>query len=842
MFNLVDAVGRTPVTLSVKQRIAEGLSHAGTSNTLKVVSYNCILGIMGGIGSGAVRQFCWFAIVVLVAHWFLAHTFFITVLSIDIQRLELDELLRRDTSSAPSLVRHDSNTSKQPRSGWAKLGHVLKRLLKGRATTNVSLLLLLAITATLYYTTYSTNVNGPQTKPFLRAVTRNHLNTPNEFENLSPDWQLWKTLTPEKPETNVLHIRVEQPLVVTLIHEHSPSQNNRTHRTQSWAAFRLAVWLLKIMVLPIAVTTGLLWLLLLYLLKDAELLEAQQHHVDSDPSEEESVKSLQGHVSFSTLPRAFSSDVELIASSRDGQVIVSVGLRNEITVWNQATRTHMSIDATNLLLRTATSSHANLTLSSVAVEENGEYFAVGTGSGVVAVWKIDTTSIRSLIHLSLENSSAGVTDLQFGKPLPRLKLDYSAPPHLQSNLPNSEFEDLVVLLATFENGIAAKWTINEFATLSYVKPTQNSIISNVFLVRVAPENQILVAFAFDDGSLELVETGDTLPIILPNYHIRPGTQSDLVSHVHACRSELNGTKRLVVATATESGIVSLWDGCTSECISVLEDAAGRVTHLRISPIQCETCHYCGQLPLESISIAFSIDYVVRFFMLYLQDQTRRCSCTRKQLKHASSSDHLGRRSRSDSGTSSLMGSPRIPRARLATAFETPAFPVSGHGVHQRRVSEKEPGRRSSELLNISPSNEDHDGGFHLLPPLDGTSTPMQSPVSFWRNAIAILVREITCERGEWDAWGGEYVGIRRRPRSQGKTRSEMKASVRFHNSVLGLTGATMERWEVWTFDPVLAQMRSSVLVALALKPPEASSCAFAGFGNTIGVLHYSNNL
>jgi hypothetical protein len=87
----IDAVGKTPVTLSVKQRIAEGLSHAGTSNTLKVVSYNCILGVMGGIGSGAVRQFCWFAIVVLVAHWFLAHTFFITVLSIDIQRLEVSK-------------------------------------------------------------------------------------------------------------------------------------------------------------------------------------------------------------------------------------------------------------------------------------------------------------------------------------------------------------------------------------------------------------------------------------------------------------------------------------------------------------------------------------------------------------------------------------------------------------------------------------------------------------------------------------------------------------------------------------------------------------------------------
>ena len=88
MFNLVDAVGKTSITLPVKQRIAQGLSKAGTSNTLKVVSYNIILGILAMFSVGAVQQFSIFAIVVLVAHWFLAHTFFIAVLSIDIARLE----------------------------------------------------------------------------------------------------------------------------------------------------------------------------------------------------------------------------------------------------------------------------------------------------------------------------------------------------------------------------------------------------------------------------------------------------------------------------------------------------------------------------------------------------------------------------------------------------------------------------------------------------------------------------------------------------------------------------------------------------------------------------------
>ena len=80
---------KTSITLPVKERIAQGLSRAGTSNTLKVVSYNAVLGVIAVFATGAIRQFCAFSIVVLVAHWFLVHTFFVTVVSIDIQRLEV---------------------------------------------------------------------------------------------------------------------------------------------------------------------------------------------------------------------------------------------------------------------------------------------------------------------------------------------------------------------------------------------------------------------------------------------------------------------------------------------------------------------------------------------------------------------------------------------------------------------------------------------------------------------------------------------------------------------------------------------------------------------------------
>jgi hypothetical protein len=162
MFALVNSVVHTSVTLPLKTRIAEGLSRAGASNTLKVVSYNSILGIIAVFSHGAIRQFCAFAIVVLVAHWFLVHTFFIAVLSIDIQRLEvralhlmasyllisiqLDELLRQNAS----LTSSPKDTPKRtlaPKTPWSKLVMNVQNVWRGRASRNLSLLMVKLLTS-----------------------------------------------------------------------------------------------------------------------------------------------------------------------------------------------------------------------------------------------------------------------------------------------------------------------------------------------------------------------------------------------------------------------------------------------------------------------------------------------------------------------------------------------------------------------------------------------------------------------------------------------------------------------------------------------------------------------
>jgi hypothetical protein len=64
--------------------------------------------------------------------------------------LQLSELLRHDTSLAPAVPKSFGNsTTKQPHSFWQKLVIIAKNLLKGRAATNLSLLMvILAVVST----------------------------------------------------------------------------------------------------------------------------------------------------------------------------------------------------------------------------------------------------------------------------------------------------------------------------------------------------------------------------------------------------------------------------------------------------------------------------------------------------------------------------------------------------------------------------------------------------------------------------------------------------------------------------------------------------------------------
>lgn len=698
----------------------------------------------------------------------------------------------------------------------------------------------------MYYTTspasprpeLETNTSSPR-----GALSRgkNTVNLHSEIAH-SPAWHIWKTLNPD--EDPMLHLRIEMPTIITFGSDsdtetdHKPKTNR--HHLQMGTQ-RPVLWFLKIVVLPITATTTALYFLCLYLLKDAELLEAQRNRAEPG-ARDANQEALEHRISFTTMPRAYSTDVELIAASKDGRVIASVGMHNELVIiWprDHDKQTHITIDTTDVVLRAASTSSAASAITALSVDENGSFCAVGTGAGVIAVWAIEDGRVTSLPLLAMEHSSSRIEELLF--------------------IPTTI---TIRLLATYENGTAAKWAIDDIYSAVHLTPVHSGQIIKCMMFRVHSDDRVLVAFAMRDGVLELIEATNSDCVLRPDCFLRAGNPLDPVALVSACSVELGGIQHLIIGAATEAGVVSLWDGRTGECVHILEGAYGEISNLRVSPVPCETCRYCGELPLENFTVSFSIGNIVLFYRAYLSVQTRRCSCARGLPRRASLRDvRSGKRSRSNSvapSVGSISASTIRSRLSASTArnHDTASFPVSGHGVHSRRASEKDTLRRT-ETSTLALVTDQHESS-HPIGPLDASLSSHPPHISAaWHNLVVVRLTETSCDRGSWDVLDSKIVGVRRKARSHGQikcatTRSNL-------GSPQGLTTAALDRWELWTFDPSSAKLRNFPLSVLIDKPStersqqteisrlpftrvspffSLGSFGFGGFGNTVGVFKF----
>ncbi|THH32543.1 hypothetical protein EUX98_g1647 [Antrodiella citrinella] len=857
MFSIVDAVVHTSIALPVKMRIAEGLSRAGTSNTLKLVSYNTVLGVIAGFSVGAIRQFCAFAIVVLVAHWFLVHTFFVTVLSIDMQRLELDELLRQNTSLAPTETAQALGA--HPRSPKGKLARTA-HIFNGRVVKNLSLFLLLAITATLYFLTYPPS-SSPKHKPehrlgLHRPKTRGHkVNLP---ESVSPAYNMWQILNPGGHD--LVHVRMESPALLVLYddaeigedrlitddHDKVHHRSSFSWMSRMWSrTMRPLAWITKIVLIPITATTAMLYGLLLYLLKDADLLEAQRNRAEPDADEpEEVIPPVEGHLSFSTLPRAFITDVDLVAASKDGSVIVSISLQNEFALWRAKTKTWTTMDTSEILLGGgANQPSAAATLTAVAIDEEGTHCAVGTGGGVIALWSITGDSVKPLPSLCADNTISSITNIQFSSSIP----DHQLTPRLSMPSPHSSAsvspDTPDALYVVYENGSVIKWTLISFAVPTYITPSRSASISSAFLVPVPGDGGVLVAFSLEDGTLDIRDLDRPDSLISQGCIIPAGNPLDLVSRVHVCAVELESEQHLVVAAATQAGVISLWDAQSSECLHILDEPFGDISRLRLTPGSAKVCSTCGELPYESFTLSFSTGQAVLFYRAYLSVPSRRCSCVHMQPGHQLRSSVLGRRSRSSSAASTngtLTPSYPNQRARMSSissttsSLDTSMFPVSGHGVHSRRTSDKDSLRRNLDTF-LATEHDDSEVPSPIGPQdvNNVTFLSSESRSALWQNLVVARIGDATCERGGWEVANEKIVGIRRKPRipfvngRKGSKKNATSTPMQVPNrSSDGLSPSALERWELWTFNPHDSRLEASTLLALeddeSLRPSSAA--------------------
>lgn len=659
------------------------------------------------------------------------------------------------------------------------------------------------------------------------------------------------------------------------------SADPRTHQRLRFPVrtIRRVIWLLEVFFGPILATVGLLYALMLYLLRGAQLLDARHDKpnegtfgcANTQPPVDE-------NISFTTLPRAFPTDIEFIATSDDGRRIAAVGTQNEFIIWNMRDnerRSYIATDATDLLMRTSSSPSNQAAITALTLSGDGSMCAVGTSAGMILAWSIGKTGVTSVPQLSTEKNSFPVTGLQFSA--------------------TRSSRGLPQLLATYESGLAVEWWTDGTECSRKITPSRATSISKCCIVPPSLYAKPAVAFFMEDGTLELCAAfQDSHPT--PDFCVAAGNPSDHVFQVHAANLLVGGEARSVVAAATKAGVISIWDGETGECITILDDLFGETNGLRLSPVKPKTCQFCGEMIFDSFMLSFSVGQTVLVYRSYLMEgSTRKCSCPQNQPQRtpnvgADFSPLKKRRSRQSSVASSGTSSPRQTRSRHPSLSGTtissgilPTFPVSGHGVHSRRFSEKDRDslRKAVESMILPiPTFEREDTEKS---PLDGYPQTYASLIAgrshVWENLAAVRVAVTNFERGKWDVVDEKVVGLRRRPLKVGKPSEKWAVQLK-PGSASGLSPASLERWELWMFDPLVGKTHASSLASLrhedqddtltdfsrfkaafsvhdGITLPEpiprlpftrissflcCGSRCLAGFGNTIGVLKWNSQI
>jgi WD40 repeat protein len=190
------------------------------------------------------------------------------------------------------------------------------------------------------------------------------------------------------------------------------------------------------------------------------------------------------------------------------------------------------------------------------------------------------------------------------------------------------------LLATYENGVAVEWWTDGTGCSREITPSRPALVSKCGIVPPSTNAKPAVAFFMEDGTLELCTAfQDSHPT--PDFCVAAGNPSDHVFQVHAADLLIGGQTRNIVAAATRAGVISIWDGETGECITILDDLFGETNSLRLSPVKPKTCQFCGEMIFDSFLLSFSVGQTVIVYRAYLMEgSTRKCSCPQNQPQRA----------------------------------------------------------------------------------------------------------------------------------------------------------------------------------------------------------------
>lgn len=321
IFRLINAVLVTPSDETSSNRIGEAFGKTAPTALESTTQNVLILLGLSRLVSPGVANFCIFAAIAIVFDFFYLSTFFLSVLSVDVRRMELGEALARAST------RYRRNTS-VPRDRVSWLSHFIRgKVALSTRIAGTVIMIGFVIIAQLHFFGEGRQLFGPSDLPSISGDSKNSI-LENVYQARSP--KSWLRLQDHETAREVIKVikptaysytaRVFDPLVFVL--KGSDRMPHRREHNLLPAAYDFANHQLTHFVTFILLVGAGLRLLTSYLLWDDEEEEEESEAQEVTPS-----------MSVHTLSGGHSLDISMVTESKGG-CFASIGLDRTIRVWN----------------------------------------------------------------------------------------------------------------------------------------------------------------------------------------------------------------------------------------------------------------------------------------------------------------------------------------------------------------------------------------------------------------------------------------------------------------------------------------------------------------------------
>jgi hypothetical protein len=545
-------------------------------------------------------------------------------------------------------------------------------------------------------------------------------------------------------------------------------------------------YLFKVVVLPQALTAGSLWALLAYLLKDADLLDAQRNRGgrgDKTTSKERSIARGQGaetstialRLRVDMLPCGHASDIESIAASRTGGIAISFSIDDSISLWRFGTSPGTG---TREILRT-TVPVSNFVACAISPDE--AFAAVATSDGLIQMWRLqDDGPAKPLKPVQLRiRAQTRVVELE----LEAERQDSSTDPfrpdgHVTSSGATDVRDTLPTILALCSD--ACVISVNRLTRQKHVVTFAEEGSRSAFTSSDAAHGMaVITTGAYEET---LYRASDNWEPTSLQSHRPPG---DLCTTVSPLRSLPGYHDDQLLAVGRTSGLVEVFDatGSLIAAVGPSQDMA-QIEKVDIASPAFSRCTGCNVTCDEGFYVISTSTEQKVFIDRIIPPHTLVCRCSpprRSFDEQARLSIGMGSPSKS---AESLVVPPSAARAKISPSTSprrSPSllpptsngeFPLSSHGT--RKLS----AYQSHDSLMATPTANGSLGLFVNEPNGDignGTNGQVASPD--WSDMEVFPLGAVTAPDGNWIVVDNTVLGLRR-----------------------SSPGIGHEQWQVWAID------------------------------------------